>query len=109
MKYLFVLTLLAFALALVYRRVRPYISAARRFHNVFRDSQRLASDDHTNYAPPRSTRAGEKLARCAHCGTWLPASRALTSRNTPGIYCSHDCLGRAAAGEPVKKRAGGAS
>jgi hypothetical protein len=105
MKFLFVLALLAFLFALVYRRVRPYVTAARRFHNVFRDAQRLASDDQETAAPRRqSTRAGEKLSRCSICGTWLPASRALTLRNSPDLYCSHACLERAAAGEPAKKR-----
>lgn len=109
MKYLFVLALFALLLALVYRRVRPYLIAARRFHNVFRDAQRLASNDPANAAPRRSTRAGEKLSRCSICGTWLPASRALTLRNSPDLYCSHACLERAATGEPAKRHAGGAS
>jgi hypothetical protein len=109
MKYLFVLALFTLVLALAYRRARPYVAAARRFLNVFRDAQRLASDGHATAAPRRSTRAGEKLARCASCGIWLPASRALALPNSPDFYCSHACLERAAAGEPAKKRAGRAS
>jgi hypothetical protein len=108
MKYLFLLALFALVVALVYWRVRPYVAAARRFLNLFRDAQRITSDDPAT-APRRPARAGEKLARCRVCATWLPASRALTLRNSPDVYCSHACLERAAAGEPAKKRAGGAS
>jgi hypothetical protein len=109
MKFLFILTLLAFAFALVYRRVRPYVNAARRFHHVFRDAQRLASDDHATAPRRQSTRAVETLSRCSICDTWLPASRALTLRNSPDLYCSHACLERAAAGEPAKRRSREAS
>ncbi|HVG28425.1 MAG TPA: hypothetical protein VM864_01760 [Pyrinomonadaceae bacterium] len=109
MKYLFVLALVSLLLALAYWRARPYIAAGRRLLNVFRDAQRLASDDPAASAPRRPNRAGEKLARCRVCGTWLPASRALTLRHSPDAYCSHACLERAAAGEPAKKRAGGSS
>jgi hypothetical protein len=109
MKFLFILTLLAIAFALVYRRVRPYITAARRFHNVFRNAQRLASDDHATAPRRQSTHGVEKLSRCSICGTWLPASRALTLRNSPDLYCSHACLERAAAGEPARKRSREAS
>jgi hypothetical protein len=109
MKYLFVLALFLLVVALAYRSGRPYIAAARRFLNVFRDAQRLASDDPATAPRRRAARAAEKLSRCAICGTWLPASRALTLRNAPDLYCSHACLERAAAGEPAEKRAGGAS
>jgi hypothetical protein len=107
MKYLLVLAIFLLLLALAYRRARPYIVAAQRLLGVFRDAQRLSTDDATTAATRRRpTRAGEKLSRCAICGTWLPASRALTLRNTSDLYCSHACLERAAAGEPAKKRAG---
>jgi hypothetical protein len=109
MKYLFLLALFTFVAVLAYRRARPYIAAARRVLGVFRDAQRLSSDDRSGAPHPRPKRAGEKLARCRVCGTWLPASRALTLRNSPDAYCSHACLERAAAGEPAKKRAGRAS
>ena len=109
MKYLFLLALFALLVAFAYRRARPYIAAARRVLGVFRDAQRISSDDPAGAVPRRQKRAGEKLARCRVCGTWLPASRALTLRNSPDPYCSHACLERAAAGEPAKKRAGRAS
>jgi hypothetical protein len=107
MKYLLLFGLFVIAFTLVYWRVRPYLVAAQRFLGVFRDAQRLATDDPASTAPQRRrARAGEKLSRCAICGTWLPASRALTLRNTSDLYCSHACLERATAGEPAKKRAG---
>ena len=92
MKYLFALALLALLLALAYRRARPYVAAARRFLDLFRDARRLTSNDPVATAQRRPGRAGEKLARCAACGTWLPASRALTLRNSPDPYCSAACL-----------------
>ena len=108
MKYLFVLALLVLLLALVYRSARPYLVAARRLLDIFRDAQRLTPDDRGNAAPRRPSRAGEKLARCSICATWFPASRALSIRNSPAVYCSSGCVERAAIGEPAKKRAGGA-
>ena len=93
MKYLFALALFALLLGLAYWRARPYIAAARRFLGVLREARRLASDDPAaGAAPRRRARAGEKLARCSACGTWLPASRALTLRNSPDLYCSTACL-----------------
>ncbi|HEX8160552.1 MAG TPA: hypothetical protein VF538_01535 [Pyrinomonadaceae bacterium] len=109
MKYLLLFGLFVLAFTLIYWRVRPYLVAAQRFLGFFRDAQRIAPDDAGRAAPRRPARAGEKLSRCAICGTWLPASRALTLRNSPDLYCSHACLERAAAGEPAKKRAGGTS
>ena len=46
--------------------------------------------------PPRARARApqEKLLRCASCGAWSPASRAVTLRD--GVsYCSHACLEKA--------------
>ena len=94
-KYLLVFIFLAFAVALVYVRLRPYISIARRAFGFVRDARRMTGPDAA--APPRRTQGagGEKLVRCAACGTWLPASRALNFRASPQeAYCSEECLER---------------
>jgi len=97
MKYLLLLTLLAVAAALVYWRLRPYINMARGVLGFVRDSRRMSGQDIS--AGPAARRAGqpaERLVRCASCGTWLPASRALAARSTSNVYCSRDCLERSA-------------
>ncbi|MFL6230909.1 MAG: hypothetical protein ACJ741_19210 [Pyrinomonadaceae bacterium] len=92
MKYLLLLALFAFVAFLAYRRLRPYIAAARRVLGFVRDARSLGSD-----APRGSAgRAGERLVRCGSCDTWLPASRALALRNSTTVYCSNVCLERAA-------------
>lgn len=99
MKYLFVLALFAAVAFAVYWRLRPYIRGLRRFLGVVREMRRVSEGG----APPGVTQqqtspkkaAGEKLLRCAACGTWMPASRAVSLRHGAS-YCSHACLERAA-------------
>jgi len=97
-KYLFVLLLFALVAFLVYWRLRPYIRAARRFLGVVREANRVRTSAAQSDLPRqnrRETAAAERLARCAACGTWLPASRAVSLR-AGTTYCSHACLERAA-------------
>ena len=98
MKYVLILTLLAAFVGLLYWRLRPYIRMARRFLGVVRDVRRVSEANSVNEAPRReSPRASnEVLVRCASCGTWLPASRAVRLRASQNAYCSHACLERAA-------------
>lgn len=100
MKYLLLILLLAALLALVYWRLRPYIRAARRALKVVGDMRRVARGEAPAADVPtpraRQKAAQEKLLRCASCGSWTPASRAVKLRD--GVaYCSHACLERAAA------------
>ena len=99
MKYLVALLLFAAVAFLIYWRLRPYIRAVRRVLGVVREANRMregaapASD-----RPQRSGRkaaAGERLLRCANCGAWTPASRAVSLR-AGATYCSHACLERVA-------------
>lgn len=93
MKYLFALALFALALLILYRRLRPYVNAARRFYGFIRDARGLSADMPRATAargPARAT--AEKLVRCSACATWLPASRALTSVAPRQVYCSDACL-----------------
>lgn len=98
MKYVLILVLLTAAVVLVYWRLRPYIRMARRFLGVVRDVRRVSEANAVNEVPRReSMRASnELLVRCASCGTWLPASRAVRLRASQSPYCSHACLERAA-------------
>ena len=96
MKYIIILALLAFVAALVYLRLRPYLRAARRFLAVLRAAREMGAPPPQSDLPRRERPAGERLARCAACGTWLPASQAVTLRATGVSYCSHACLERAA-------------
>lgn len=98
MKYLVVLTLFAIVVGYAYWRLRPYIRGARRVFATLREVKRMQqgarAPDATKESKPKAV-ANERLVRCAACGTWTPASRAvkLGGRAT---YCSHTCLERAA-------------
>ena len=109
MKYLFLLGLLAFVGALVYWRLRPYIRTVRRIFGAVRDVRRMSvgQQERPNLSrqQSRDDRRGaaptEKLVRCAACGTWIPASRAVSlQRSSENSYCSHACLERAADAPP---------
>jgi hypothetical protein len=98
LKYLFVLALFALVIFILYWRMRPYIRGVRRFLGVVREANRMRAGAPTDNmsrqsSAPRRT-AGEKLARCASCGTWMPSSRAVKLGGT--TYCSHACMERAA-------------
>jgi hypothetical protein len=105
-KYLLLVAVLAFVALLVYWRLRPYIHFARRAFGFVRDVRRLSHQDLPGPAPPRASSSGERLVRCSSCGTWLPSSRALSVRSSSEVYCSPDCLERAALGESRPRAAG---
>jgi hypothetical protein len=98
-KYLFILGLFAAVAFLVYWRLRPYIRSVRRLLGVVREVNRMRTgappSDLPRQASPKKKAANERLARCAACGTWMPASRAVSLR-AGATYCSHACLERAA-------------
>ncbi len=98
MKYIVTLVLLATLVGLVYWRLRPYVRMARRVLGVVRDVRRVSESGPTaDVQQRRRERASnEMLVRCAACGTWLPASRAVRLRASQSPYCSHACLERAA-------------
>ena len=99
MKYLFVLALFVAVAFLVYWRLRPYIRGLRRFLGVLREVRSMRGGGAPGGLPRQQSRpkkaANEKLQRCAACGTWMPASRAVSLRRG-ATYCSHTCLERAA-------------
>jgi hypothetical protein len=97
-KYLFILALFAAVAFLIYWRLRPYIRGLRRFLGVLREVRRMRTPGMPHGVPREASpkkAAGEKLLRCAACGTWMPASRAVSLRGGT-TYCSHACLERAA-------------
>jgi hypothetical protein len=101
LKYLFVLALFAAVAFMIYRRLRPYLRGVRHFLGVLREVNRMRAAARGEMprepAPRRSGAASvsaDKLIRCAACGTWAAASRAV---NLGGAtYCSHACLERSA-------------
>lgn len=101
MKLLIFLLLLGLFLAFIYWRLRPYIAAARRVLGVVRELRSMSVPEQKAHGPVRRSNAeGEPLVHCLSCGTWAPASRAVTlgGRKGASYYCSHACLERAAEG-----------
>jgi hypothetical protein len=105
-KYLFVLAVFGTVAFLVYWRLRPYIRSVRRMLGVVRELNRMRAgapqSDLPRQPKPKKAAANEKLVRCAACGDWTPASRAVSLR-AGATYCSHACLERAA-DSPQKAR-----
>lgn len=91
--FLFVISVIG---VLLYVRLRPYINLARRFFGAVRAARRMSERGPAGAPRPEPRRVGEKLARCPTCGTWFPASGAITFRGDQAKYCSHACLERAA-------------
>ncbi|MGH9902376.1 MAG: hypothetical protein ACRD68_11275 [Pyrinomonadaceae bacterium] len=105
MKYLLIIGLLLAAGTFLYWRLRPYIAVARRVLGVFRDARRVSASEGSFDLPRRKVNApNEKLVRCAACGTWTPASRALALRASSEYYCSHQCLERATDSPPAARK-----
>jgi hypothetical protein len=109
LKYLIVALILGALFTFVYLRLRPYLNFARRVLGVVREArgmsagQGMAGGD----AATRPKQAGgERLVRCASCGTWLPASRALTLRATSSNFCSHACMERSAEDAGARRASG---
>jgi hypothetical protein len=110
LKYLIVLLILGAFLTIVYLRLRPYLSFARRVFGVVREArgisagQGMPGSSDGAAAGRKQASGGERLVRCASCGMWLPASRALTLRAASSNFCSHACMERSA-GEASTRRA----
>ena len=108
MKYLIVALILGAFFTIVYLRLRPYLSFARRVLGVVREARGVSAGQGMpdgTMKPKQAT--GERLVRCASCGTWLPASRALTLRATSSSFCSHACMERSAGETGTRRAAGG--
>jgi len=98
LKLFILLIIAAFVCAFLFLRLRPYFLLARRILNLARDGGR---DQHninaaTQSSPRARSAVAGKLSRCSTCGLWIPASRALALRSSTAVYCSNECLERAA-------------
>ena len=109
MKYLIVALILAALFTVIYLRLRPYLNFARRVLGVVREARGMsAGQGMPDSAAVRPGKAeSERLVRCASCGTWLPASRALKLRATSSNFCSHACMERSAGESSARRAAGG--
>ena len=87
LKYLVVIALAVLLLALLLRRLRPYLRIAQEFIKTLRQFQQVGvtRDNSRNQQT-------EKLVCCVTCGTWIPSGRALTRGSADSVYCSTDCL-----------------
>ena len=106
MKYLIVVAILGTLLFLLYLRLRPYINAARRVLGVIREARAMSAGQQATDSMRQKKTVDERLVRCASCGTWLPASRALMLRSTSSTFCSHACMERSAGTESTTRAAG---
>jgi hypothetical protein len=111
LKYLIVALILGALFTIVYLRLRPYIGFARRVLGVIREARSMSAGQGmpgaTATTAARKPSGDERLVRCASCGTWLPASRALTLRATSSNFCSHACMERSAGESGTRRAAGG--
>jgi hypothetical protein len=108
LKYVIVAVIIGAFCTIVYLRLRPYINIARRVLGVVREARAVNAGGQSPDAPQRQQKAteNEPLVRCASCGTWIPASRALTLRATSSTFCSHACMERSAGTESTQRAAG---
>ncbi|MBD0370975.1 MAG: hypothetical protein ICV60_09085 [Pyrinomonadaceae bacterium] len=106
MKYLIVLGLIALIFyLLLFWRLRRYMPVVRQIFSITRSLYRMTkgAESARPAAESRGRSDGERLVRCAACGTWIPSGRALQLRSRSSVYCSTSCLENAAA-EPQPTR-----
>jgi hypothetical protein len=106
LKYLIVALILGALCTVIYLRLRPYINLARRVLGAVRQARGVSAGGQSPDEMRRKATVDERLVRCASCGTWLPASRALTLRATKSTFCSHACMERSAGAESTPRAAG---
>lgn len=90
MKYLLIIIVLTALLTLLYFRVRPYLRLVRKILGAMNGT--LGPDGVKRSVGPKGER---KLIRCATCGTWVPATRAIGAKTKAAAYCSTACLEKA--------------
>jgi hypothetical protein len=95
MKYLIIATVVSLVLAFVYVRLRPYLRLA---HKIIK-SLNVVTDMSATTASPPAAPSQSKLVRCDHCGTWIPAERALKLNSGLATFCSPACMAKPASKE----------
>lgn len=108
MKYLIILGTIALIFyLLLFWRLRRYMPVVRQIFQITRSLYRMTKGAEGAPAPTAESSGrgvdGERLVRCASCGTWIPSARALQLRSLPSHYCSTACLENAAS-EPERAR-----
>jgi hypothetical protein len=110
LKYLIVAVIIGAFFTIIYLRLRPYIGFARRVFGVIREARGMSAGQGmpggAAAAQPKKA-SDERLVRCASCGMWLPASRALMLRATSSNFCSHACMERSAGESGTRRAANG--
>ena len=103
MKYLIITIILLIVIALILRRLKPYLIVARQMLGVVQTVRHM----NKGIPPPNfpghgraPARESEKLERCRECGTWTPASRLTRAGN-----CS-DCKVEVKKSESSKRQVG---
>jgi hypothetical protein len=104
LRLLVILGIVTFISLLLYLRLRPFIRMARQMFGLAHEARRVTRNDAASSTsrPTTTAAAGERLVRCAACGTWIPVGRAIKLRSSNSSYCSHACLERAAEGNQRK-------
>jgi hypothetical protein len=99
LKYLLVLGIIALIFyLLLYLRLRRYFPVVRQIFGITRHLYRMTRK-REGVEPAVSSKQGEgeRLVRCAACGTWIPAGRAIQLKaKASSSYCSTLCLENAA-------------
>ena len=90
LKYLIIGSELVLLMLLVYSKLYPYIKMLGKFLGTVRSIANAGSA-----VAGRPGRVDGKLLKCASCGTWVPASRAVGVKSS-SAYCSTDCLEKSA-------------
>src|SRR4030095_10746633 len=93
LKYLFIAALFTLLVLLLYSRLRPYLELWRKMSSLMKGTL-----DGTSGPAQRSRKINteNKLIRCAACGTWVPADRAIGAGAKLSEYCSRECIEKSA-------------
>ena len=89
MKYLVIAALVSIIFVLVYSRVRPYLKLIQK---ILKSLNAAVDITTTTTAAQPKTPSKNKLVRCASCGTWIPAERALNLNSGLATFCSAECM-----------------
>jgi hypothetical protein len=93
LKYLILAAIIGLLLALLIRRLLPFLRVAQGFIKAIQQIRSGAATSETSFG--RKPQSQEKLLRCSVCGTWIPANRAIGGNSQ--VYCSDRCSTQAGA------------
>jgi len=90
LKLLVIFLLVALLLVFLSRRLRPYLKILRQILGFTRGFISGQPNPVKREFTGQRNRT-EHLVRCAACGTWVPAARALINEGSEAVFCSSDC------------------